>query len=182
MLATGGGAWYFPPQAAIKVSRAILFTVFSSMLESKSGAGNHGDREARNRVLEDVFEGAVVEQVLDLDVEPDWSDGAHACPGVEEQRAVDEGRVEGVPRQRGGEAHLPVTFDAVAPVGEAHEQPMGRAVGQLVPVAPVHGVEETVGHRAEEAAWKGNDDLQLEPGDAGLSDVERQVVVPLPGR
>src|SRR6267142_1606230 len=143
MLATGGGAWYFPPQAAIKASRAILFTVFSSVMVSQPGTCDHGDREARKRVLENVFEGAVVEEVLDLDVEPDRSYGADAGPGVEEQRTADEGRVEGVPRQRGGKAHLPVPFHAVAPLREAREHPMGRAVGQAVPV------------------------------DAGLSDVER---------
>src|SRR6267142_4993498 len=154
MLATGGGAWYFPPQAAIKASRAILFTVFSSVMVSKTGAGDHGDREARKRVLEDVFEGAVVEQVLDLDVEPDRSDGAYAGSGVEQHRGADEGCVEAVPRQRGGEAHLPVPFDAVAPVRETREQPMGRAVGELVAVAPVHGVEEAVGELAVEADRK----------------------------
>src|ERR1700682_2131283 len=130
MLASGGGGWYFPPQAAIKASRAILFTVFSSVMVSKTGAGDHGDREARKRVLEDVFEGAVVEQVFHLDVEPDRSYGAHAGSGVEEQLAVDEGRVEGVPRQRGVEAHLPVTFEAVAPVCEAGGHPMGGGGGQ----------------------------------------------------
>src|SRR6266446_2964858 len=172
MLATGGGAWYFPPQAAIKASRAILFMVFSSVMVSKPGAGDHGDREARKRVLEDVFESAVVEQVLDLDVEPDRSHGAHAGSGVEEQLAADEGGVEGVSRQRGGEAYLPVTFDAVAPVCEAREHPMGRAVGQAVPVAPVHGVEEAVGELAVEVGRERDEDLEFDSGDAGMSDVE----------
>src|SRR3984893_7565982 len=114
MLATGGGVWGFPPQAAIQGSRGILITVFSSVMVSKTGAGDHGDRDARKRVLEDVFEGAVVEQVFHLDVEPDRSHGAHAGPGVEEQLAGDEGGVEGVPRQRGGGAPLPGTLRADA--------------------------------------------------------------------
>src|SRR5882724_10035555 len=121
MLATGGGAWYFPPQAAIKASRAILFMVFSSVMVSKPGAGDHGDREARKRVLEDVFEGAVVQQVLDLDVEPDRSYGAHAGSGVEEQRGAEEGGVEGVPGRRGGKPHPPVPSAGAPRVGEARK-------------------------------------------------------------
>jgi len=38
--------------------------------------------ESRKRVLENVFEGAVVEQVLDFEVEPDRSYGADAGAGV----------------------------------------------------------------------------------------------------
>src|SRR5205823_5727862 len=74
MLATGGGAWYLPPQAAAtRSSRAVFFTAFSSWVGSEPGARDQRDREARKRVLEEVFVRALVEQVLRLDVDPERS-------------------------------------------------------------------------------------------------------------
>src|SRR5438105_4530205 len=46
MLATGGGAWYVPPQAATRSSRAILFTAFSF--------GTMSEPRARDPRLADV--------------------------------------------------------------------------------------------------------------------------------
>src|SRR5438445_8863474 len=149
MLATGGGAWDLPPHAATRSSRAVLFTVFSFSVASEPGARDQRDREARKRVLEEVFVRALVEQVLRLDVDPERSGCAHADAGIEQQLAVDESGVECVARDRGCEARFAVPFEAVAAPREPREEPVRGAIGELVPIGPVNGVEEAVGNGCE---------------------------------
>src|SRR5437660_3709005 len=173
MLATGGGAWYFPPQAATRSSRAVLFTAFSFSVASEPGARDQRDREPRKRVLEEVFVRALVEQVLRLDVHPERSGCADADAGIEQQLAVDEGRVEGVARDRGGEARFAVPLEAVAAPREPREEPVRRAIGELVAVGPVHGVEKAVGNRCEQVRGQRDDGLQPEAREARLADGER---------
>src|SRR3989442_1645490 len=148
MLATGGGAWYVPPQAATRSSRTILFTALSFWTVSEPGARDQRDREARKGVLEEVFVRALVEQVLRLDVDPERAGCAHADAGIEQQLAVDESGVEGVARDRGCEARFAVPFEAVAAPREPREEPVRGGIGGLWALGPCHGVCGSVG------AWR----------------------------
>src|SRR5258707_8535744 len=104
MLATGGGAWYLPPQAAIRRSRrGSVFMEVSLGGDSEPRPRDHRDREARQRVLEDVFVGAFVEQVLGLDVDPEGAGCADAHARVQEQLRPDERGLERVARDLGVE-------------------------------------------------------------------------------
>src|SRR5213082_1644095 len=103
MLATGGGARYLPPQAAT-ASRSAIIIFIDFLLCSEAGTRGDRERESGQRVLEEVFEGAVVEQVLRLEIEPERPDGPHADAGIEQQLGREQGGVVIVARHRRGEA------------------------------------------------------------------------------
>src|SRR3954464_6190150 len=97
---------------------------------SQAGSRDYGDREARQGVLELVFEGLVVEQVLGLDIEPEGPRDARSDrPGQDERRGL-RGGVEAVAGHRGDVAELAVALDAVAGARESREEPMRWAVGE----------------------------------------------------
>ena len=114
-----------------------------------------GEREARERVLEEVFERAIVEEVLGLDVDPERAGDARPEAGVEDELAAEQGGVVEVARHRRGDAHLAVAFDAVAAAREAEEEAVRRPIRETVsvrePVAAAARVEKAVRRFGEEA-------------------------------
>src|SRR5690349_6300460 len=123
------GALGFPPQAASTARMGMMRFIGGCLL--KPDARDHRDRAPRQRVLEEVLEGLVVEEVLDFEVEPERPGGAGAGAGVEDELRGQAGRAVVVSRRRRGEAALGIAFEAVAAEREAQAQLVRRAVGEL---------------------------------------------------
>ena len=81
-----------------------------------------GERQSGQRVLEEVFVGAVVEQVLGLDVEPDGAGDASADAGVEQKLSGQGSGVEVVAGHRRGGVPFRVALQPVAAPGEPREE------------------------------------------------------------
>src|SRR5438067_11874090 len=91
----------------------------SRHLLSQAGQDDRGERKPGERVLEEVLQPAVVEEVLRLEVEPHGAGDARAGSGIDEQLRRQEGRIELVARYRGGEIRLRVVLGAVGTAGDA---------------------------------------------------------------
>src|SRR5258708_25620085 len=100
------------------------------MSGSQPGPRDHREREARQRVLEEILLRPVVEEVLGLEVEPERPRRAYARAGVEQQARGQRGGAELVARHRRDRVDLGVTFEALAAVRAAEKEPVRRAIGQ----------------------------------------------------
>src|SRR5207237_10783848 len=100
------------------------------------------------RVLEDVMERLVVEEVADREMDPERARGAHAEPGVEDELGALVRGIVGVARKRAGVAALAVAFEPIAAPRETEEEAVRSTVRKpailLVAGAEVDGVEPAV--------------------------------------
>src|SRR5438105_702059 len=175
MLGKGAGALYLPaPQARERRNSVASRFMILSWLEPS--ASDDGERKARQGVLKEVLKGAVVEEVLGFEVEPERAVGARAQSGVEEELRALEGRAVLVARHGGGEARFGVALEAVAAPGDPEEEAVRGAIGERLVLRGAGGevscLEKAVRSFREEACRQRQDDLQLRSGDARVADVE----------
>src|SRR5438067_8885700 len=167
MLFCAGGALYFPPQATAR-TRANAVRFMAAPL-SQPGARDEGEREPGQGVLEEVLLRLVVEEILDLEVDPQRPDGADAGAGVDAQLCGEAGAVERVAGHLAAEGEARIAFEAVATARQASEELVRRAVDEVMALeaaAQVDGVQERVSGLGGDAPGQRRRTLQLDTGDA----------------
>src|SRR5437870_6044321 len=88
MFGTAGGALNRPPQAARR-STAKITRFMGALLRSEPGARDQRDRAAWQRVVEEVLEGLVVEEVSGFELDPEGPHRPDAGACVEQELCPD---------------------------------------------------------------------------------------------